>query len=97
MQKSRGRQPETFMLFDSREAPHNDADQVCNPISIPIEQEAAIHRQIPHVKHQDASSHCRSIPNKTIQSQSSYNLCASYSGTNVRALCLCMKLDIGSF
>ena len=60
MQKNRGRKPETFMLFDSREVRHNDGDHLWNPISIGIEQEAAIHRQIPHREHQHPPSHCHS-------------------------------------
>ena len=31
MQESRGRQPETFMLFDSREVPYSDDNRLCNP------------------------------------------------------------------
>ena len=40
MQKSRGRQPETFMLFDSREAPHIYYCRRCDS----NEQGAAIHK-----------------------------------------------------
>ena len=38
MQKSRGREPETFMLFDSREVPHSDDNRLCYP----TEQGAAV-------------------------------------------------------
>ena len=33
-QKSRWRQPDTFMLFDSREVPQNDDHKLRNPIAI---------------------------------------------------------------
>ena len=58
MLKSRGRKPETFMLFDSREVSHSDDDRLCNP----PEQGAAVQYALKfRSRHQQHSHHYRSV------------------------------------
>ena len=43
-QKCRGRQPETFLLFDSREGPHNDYRRLCSPNE---QDQQQLHQSLP--------------------------------------------------
>ena len=59
-QKNRERQPESFLLFDSREAPQNDDHHLRNPIA--IQQEATEQYQILNRDQQQQSRNDHSLP-----------------------------------